>query len=123
MPINILIVDDSADDRFVTRKMLEKGNYMVSEASEGIEALLKIGAGNIDVVLLDLAMPGMDGLELLEIIRSSLSQRVPIVIYTASTAYIAKDLMAKGSNAFLNKYGKPGSLVGKLEEVLQSKAA
>ena len=113
---HILIIDDSPDDRFIAKKMLEKKNYIVDEAEGAEEALMKIKQGNIDLILLDLVMPDMDGLELLEMIRKLL--KVPIVIYSCSSFHDPKECMQKGSNAFIPKYEDPAILVHKVEELL-----
>jgi CheY-like chemotaxis protein len=113
---HILIIDDSPDDRFIARKMLEKKNYIVEEAEGSEEALMKLKKGNVDLILLDLVMPGVDGLELLELIRKTL--KVPIVIYSCSSFHDPKECMQKGSNAFVAKYENPAILVSKVEELL-----
>lgn len=113
---HILIIDDSPDDRFVARKVLEKKSYIVHEASDSAEALAKLKEGNIDLILLDLVMPDVDGMQLLEIIRKTL--KVPIVIYSCSSFHDPKECMQKGSNAFIAKYENPAILVRKVEELL-----
>ena len=87
------------------------------EASNWFEGLRHVENGDIDLVLLDLRMPEMDGIELLGIIRKHNSiVELPIIIYTSSTSTSAKECTSKGSNFFVQKYGDPKILIGKIEE-------
>ena len=80
---NILIVDDSADDRDSLSKLFELSGHRVRTAPNGREALFQVLQDLPDVVLLDLAMPDMDGPSFLEVVRSYLRfQSLPVVIYT-----------------------------------------
>lgn len=116
--INILVVDDSADDRHIAKKILEKNDFRVSEASSWIEALQLIANGNIDLLLLDLKMPEVDGMELLGMIRKKNSKLgLPAIIYSSCDLDDVKD--ADGANAFIEKYGDPSKLLKKVREILK----
>ena len=116
---NILVIDDCADDRLVTRRILEKNGFCVLEASNWMDALVVVGEGDVDLVLLDLKMPEMDGLELLGIIRkNNSSMELPIIVYTSSNSVKPYDCILKGSNDFVKKYGDPNVLIGKVKETL-----
>ena len=78
----ILIVDDEAGVRESLRMVL-KDNYEPVAVGSGTDALDALAAGPFDVVLLDIVMPGMDGLELLEEVRSRYP-RVPVIMLTAT---------------------------------------
>jgi two-component system nitrogen regulation response regulator NtrX len=65
----ILVVDDEAGIRSTLRQILEDEGHRVDEAGDGLEALAKAGADTFDVVLLDVWLPGMDGLQVLQKFR------------------------------------------------------
>ena len=77
----ILIVDDEADMRLSLKRLLERLGHDVTEAAEGPGALAIVAAGGIDLVLLDLRLPAMDGLEILKHIRSK-DARLPVIMIT-----------------------------------------
>lgn len=65
----ILVVDDSPDNVFLIKTILEEEGYTVSTAENGISALAELQASPCDLVLLDLMMPGMDGYEVTRRVR------------------------------------------------------
>jgi signal transduction histidine kinase len=79
----ILIVDDNKINRIVSSKILEKYNFIVEEAEDGLDALTKLEKSNYDLILLDLHMPVKGGREALLEIREMGSQ-VPCILLTAS---------------------------------------
>lgn len=85
-PLDVLVVDDDSTNRLVARLLLERAGLRPQLASSGEEALSLITAGHFDVVLLDLHMSGIDGLETARRIRTELdpSRRLWIVALTAS---------------------------------------
>ncbi|MBU1140509.1 MAG: response regulator, partial [Proteobacteria bacterium] len=66
---NVLIVDDEQEFRTMTMKRLSKRDILCDGAEDGEKALERIKKGDIDVVLLDVKMPGMDGIETLREIK------------------------------------------------------
>jgi DNA-binding response OmpR family regulator len=81
-PARILIVDDEPNVRLLFRTALETDGYIVSEAEDGPAALADLSGDGADLVLLDLRMPGLDGLEVLRRLREA-GHDVPVVIVTA----------------------------------------
>jgi len=80
----ILIVDDLLTLRQPVRLTLERQGYAVEEASNGHEALTKVAEVHPDLVLLDLMMPSMNGIEFLEHVKNDVALRdMPIVVLTA----------------------------------------
>jgi two-component system cell cycle response regulator len=61
----ILVVDDDPLNRAILRRGLEREGYAVAAAEDGVEALAAMRAGDIDLVLLDIVMPRMDGFQVL----------------------------------------------------------
>ena len=83
----ILVVDDLFTVRQPLRILLERQGYVVEEAGDGREALQKIAESRPDLVLLDLMMPVMSGVEVLEHIKTDGTlQDMPIVLLTAVAA-------------------------------------
>jgi len=84
MTPRILIAEDDTDIRELIRMHLEKDNYNVETAENGLVAFQKINEGNYDLIILDIMMPGLSGLELLKNIR--LTSEVPVIMLTARDA-------------------------------------
>jgi adenylate cyclase len=81
----VLVVEDDADTRAWLRRLLEEQGARVSEAENGRIALERLAAEEVDLVLLDLIMPEMDGFELLEALRQNgTGRRLPVVVLTAA---------------------------------------
>lgn len=82
----IMTVDDEPDVRFVIREILEKDGHEVIEAGSGRECLQKLREEKPDLILLDIMMPGMDGWETLEKIRSDeATKSIPVAMVTVKS--------------------------------------
>ncbi len=77
---SILVVDDEAYIRQLLQRILEVEGYNVVTAASGQEAVDKVSSGNINLVLLDIIMPGMDGIQTLELIREK--SDIPVIMVT-----------------------------------------
>jgi len=83
----VLVVEDDADLRHLYRTALALEGYTVREARSGFEALSSIDRNPPDLVVLDLGLPGIDGLAVREELAAGVqSRRIPIVIVTASAS-------------------------------------
>lgn len=81
---DVLVIDDDRDSSEVVVRYLRKAGHAARSAADGREALRALVAAVPDVIVLDLLMPGMDGVTLLEVVRSYLRWTfVPVVILTA----------------------------------------
>lgn len=80
---SVMIVDDEEDIRLVTRLILETAGYDVSEASGGQDALDRLDAGPVDLVIVDIRMPGMDGWELMDLLARRGKDRPRILAFSA----------------------------------------
>ncbi len=80
---SILIADDDEVIRIFLRQFLEKENYRVTEAEDGLKALQELENSHYDLLLLDIAMPGMDGLQLCEKITKTIKNPPPVIMITA----------------------------------------
>jgi len=118
-----LIVDDSEAMRRAIRFALKGiAGLDCVEATDGLDALKKVGRGRFDVVLTDLNMPMMDGLKLINHLRKSPATRaLPIVIITTEGKAEDRDrAMALGANAFLVKPVKDAQIVDAVKGLLAS---
>lgn len=90
----LLVIDDDPAVRSVLRDLLSGLGYQVDDAPGGAEGLALFGQGGYDLILTDLAMPGMSGWEVAEAVRSA-SPAVPVIVVTGS----ATDADAKRADA------------------------
>lgn len=82
-----LIIDDSATARTMLKYKLNKFDVMVESAADGFEALQLLQSHQPDVIFLDHIMPGMDGFQVLQQLKSNpLTQAIPVVMYTSQAA-------------------------------------
>lgn len=118
MNINVLVVDDEKPLRDFVRRNLEVRSYKVLTASNGLEALAIFQSENIHLVIMDIMMPHMDGLETTRRIRQE--SHVPVIILTAMGEEADKirafDL---GADDYLTKPFGVGELLGRIKAVLR----
>jgi twitching motility two-component system response regulator PilH len=106
----VLVVDDSDELREFFQLVLEEAGYEVSTAASGEEGYEKVKASRPDVVLLDLIMPGIDGLEVLTRIRSDLVPPVPPVILCSGFDLTEEEALRRGALMFIRKPVAPPDL-------------
>ncbi|MBT4835724.1 MAG: response regulator, partial [Methylococcales bacterium] len=104
----ILIVEDDLINQAMIKSLLEKQNYKLSYAANGLEALLKIDEENFDLILMDLSMPDMDGYEASQKIRqietiSDVEKPIPIVALTGAIEDSRQKCLDAGMNDYLSK--------------------
>jgi len=103
MGLRVLVADDEEDIIEVIQDRLEACGFTVVTAATGAEALRKISTERFDGVFLDVKMPEMSGIEVLEEVRKR-DTKLPIIIITSSTSREAAiDSIAKGANEFVLK--------------------
>jgi DNA-binding NtrC family response regulator len=118
----ILVVDDEESSRIGLSKILDKSGYKVLTAENGKEALEKLKEEDFDLVITDMKMPQMDGIELLKEIKQSKS-RVGVIIVTAYgevDSYL--EAMNLGAFEYLNKPIKVDELKKVINKVLEETA-
>ncbi len=118
MNVSVLVVDDEKPLRDFVRRNLEARGYKVLNAANGLEALAIFQNEQVDLVILDIMMPYLDGLETTRRIRED--SRVPIIILTAMDEEADKvrafDL---GADDYLTKPFGVGELLGRIKAVLR----
>ncbi|MFQ5893890.1 MAG: PleD family two-component system response regulator [Nitrospinota bacterium] len=122
-PYTILVVDDLEDNRDLLSQWLERHSYEVVTAASGQEAFERLAAGPIDLILLDIHMPKMDGFEFLRRLRGDEELRwVPVICVTAhfgEAAHIAHGLTY--ASGYFTKPFSSRDLLMKVEVVLQAR--
>ena len=118
MSATVLIVDDSGMARRTTRRVLEAAGYRVIEAEDGLTALERYFVDKPDVVLLDLVMRGMYGLDVLAKLRE-MNTDAKVIVISADIQTTSRDLVAEaGAAGFLNKPVKAEDVVAAVERAL-----
>ncbi|MFN4260620.1 MAG: response regulator [Gemmataceae bacterium] len=115
----VLVVDDAAVDRRLAGGILEKsGNYRIVYANNGLEALAVMAQDAPDVVLTDLIMPQMGGLELVEQVNRQYPH-IPIILMTAhGSEDIAMQALQRGASSYVPKKVLAQDLIDTLDHVL-----
>jgi len=124
MPIRILVVDDHALVRRGLKTLVggHPGWELVDEAVDGLEAVDKAGRLTPDVVMLDLSMPKMGGLEACRLIRKSLPQCEVLVITQHDSPQMMREARAAGAKGYIVKSNIARDLVKAVEAVSEHKA-
>ncbi|MDP2166949.1 MAG: response regulator [Thermodesulfovibrionales bacterium] len=117
----ILVVDDEPDIVELVSYNLRKEGYDVSSASDGEEAFGMIKKGGYDLLILDLMLPGIPGIELCRMIRSNPETAgLPIIMLTAKTEEIDRVLgLETGADDYLTKPFSPRELAARIRAVLR----
>src|SRR5262249_52666336 len=99
----ILVVDDEAPVREVLTEYFSTEGYAVEAATSGLEALSVVSGGRADLVLLDVRMPGFDGVQVLRRIRQ-MSTTLPVIMVTANEdATLARETLTLGAFDYVAK--------------------
>ena len=120
----ILLCDDEPVIRELVRTMLASGTVQVEVAPDGPECIKAARSKAFDLILLDIVLPGMDGITVCRLLRSDpATSRVPIYMLTAK-AKSADVESAKnaGANGYINKPFKGAELLDLVEELQRSRA-
>lgn len=123
MAFNILVVDDSMSMRAIIKKVIAMSGFDVGEIAEagnGLEALAKLEDFWADVVLTDIHMPEMDGVELLKKIKGDpMTASMPVVmITTESRDEVVSGALAMGAAGYIKKPFRPEDIKALLVDIL-----
>ncbi len=123
----ILIVEDEDLLREGVQEVLEMHDYVVIGAGDGVEALQWLSETHVDLVVTDLVMPNMDGVDFVAKLRES-HPDLPVIVASGSTdsviaRYGLKSIDIPGANASIPKPFKSKDLLAKIEELLAQRVA
>jgi len=118
MKPKVLMVDDDPLMQILYKKHLEEGGYEMLAAKDGSEAVITIERDAPQLIIMDIMMPGLDGLSVLrKLKKSEVTRNIPVIVTTANVGAMAatrRECENSGAAGFLPKPFSPGQL---LEEV------
>ncbi|MCB1829877.1 MAG: response regulator [Chromatiaceae bacterium] len=115
---HILVVDDDPEIRYLLKSFLEKNGYQVSSAAEGDGMWRALEQAHIDLIVLDLMLPGTDGMELCRTLRAG--SRIPVIMLTARGDEMDRILgLEMGADDYLAKPFSARELMARIKVVLR----
>ena len=118
----VLVVEDNPANRRVAAKILELGGYEVHVADSGPSALVNVACESYDLLLLDMELPGINGLDVLKRLRARYGDEVRAVVLTANATAEARELcLAAGVDGFLTKPISARTFLTTIEATLAAK--
>ncbi len=123
--MQVLFVEDDAMNRRVVKDMLSVVGAQMAEAPDGETGLRMVDEGDYNVILMDLRMPGMDGLTAIRAIRQRTDKKanIPIIVVTADTAIDLREIcIESGANDVILKPVAMGLLLKAISKLLSKEA-
>lgn len=119
-PAGVLICDDNEAMRTLLRVVVDLSPRLrvVGEAADGNEAIVEASTHRPDVILLDLAMPNRNGLEVLPDLRAVVPEARIVVFSGFSTATVADQVLALGAASYVEKGAHPDAIIAAIEHAL-----
>ena len=119
---SVLIVDDSPTIRKMVRATLAPLQLDFSEAGNGLEAIERLAVAHFDAMVLDMNMPDMHGMEVIDFVRSHQAYRdIPIVVLTTKGEESSRrEALAAGANRYLTKPFDPRQLADVVGSLLKA---
>jgi Response regulators consisting of a CheY-like receiver domain and a winged-helix DNA-binding domain len=118
MKATLLIIDDDDDLRRLLKRCFEKEGYDVDTAADGLEGLDKINTQNYDLIILDIMLPKMNGIVLLEKLRKEFI--VPVILLSAKEQEIdIVDGLKSGADDYITKPFRLSEIVARVESLLR----
>jgi CheY-like chemotaxis protein len=113
---NVLVADDDPDNRALVSRLLESAGFLVQSVSNGFEALKRVRSIHPDLIITDLVMPVVDGMELMRMLQTEQAlSSIPVIAMSASASeYTREEALQAGCSGFISK---PLRLTGLLELV------
>ena len=121
LPLHILLAEDNPVNQKLAVRLLQNWGHTVVTACNGREALTQVDTGHFDLVLMDVSMPEVDGLEATRLIRSrpSASAQIPIIAMTAHALIGDREMcLSAGMDGYVSKPIKPDELLAQITKVL-----
>ncbi len=121
MKAKILIVDDERDILELVSYNLQKEGFQIETSQNGEDALKKIRSDSFDLLILDLMLPGIQGIELCKVLKSdNETAAIPIIMLTAKSEELDKVLgLEMGADDYITKPFSPRELVARVNAVLR----
>ncbi|SMF60897.1 two-component system, OmpR family, phosphate regulon response regulator OmpR [Tistlia consotensis] len=120
--VHILVVDDDTRLRELLKRFLSERGYLVLEAADAAEARARLAAFDVDLIVLDIMMPGESGLELTQALRRD--KQVPILLLTAMDEVESRIAgFESGADDYLSKPFEPRELLLRIQAILRRTAA
>lgn len=120
---HVLVVDDDRAFRHVIASLLQKAGYTTDQTGDGADALARLGQSHVDLMLLDIGLPGLNGLEVLTAVRrTALAPRV-VMLTADDTPDALMEAMRGQADRFVRKPVTPGRVIDVVKEVLATKPA
>lgn len=116
----VLLVEDDESLRILYSRSLRLKKYDVETAVNGADALVKVGIYMPDVIVLDIMMPELSGIEVLEVLKSDPEyKKIPILMLTtASEINTIKECLEKGATGYIIKGGSPDEIAKKINNII-----
>ena len=120
---NVLLVDDEESIRNLYSKLLTVDGFQVNTAESGEDALFKLSTDRPDVILLDISLPEMSGIEFLSRIKSdNTTSDIPVLMFTGSSEMqVISECLNKGAAGYIVKGEDHGEFVAKVNLLLRLK--
>ena len=120
--MKILICDDEVFTLKAMSYELKKSGYEIVTAADGFDAMNKIVSERPDIIISDIAMPYLSGLELLNYLKSTFNDNRAILLVSALVREeLIKTAMRLGADAFITKPFRKGELTAKVKEIIERK--
>ncbi len=114
------MADDDAQMRRLIRGVLQREGFEVAEAADGLDALELVERGGVDLLILDLDMPRLDGLGVLEELRAQMrTATLPVIVLTAQHGDAEEKALDLGAQDYLTKPVQTRSLTARVRAVLK----
>ena len=126
LPLRILLVDDNATNRKLGVKVLERLGYRIDVAADGRAAVASHAGGHHDVILMDIEMPDMDGIEATRLIRASASDEAsqPFIVALTANAMAGdrERYLDAGMDDYVSKPLRVEELVASLKKAVSTRS-
>ena len=118
--MKVLVIDDNERNRYLARFLLEQRGHEVLEAEDGEQGLARVASDLPDVVIMDLGLPGIDGLEATRRLRANpATASLPVIACTAhSMVDDEQTALDAGCNGYISKPIDPARFVDQIEAIL-----
>ena len=119
--VSMLVVDDEESIRNLLQRILEGAGYRVTAVASGKEALFKVSLGEVEVVLLDVKMPEMSGIEVLSKLTAESPDVCVIMVTSVVDTKTAVEAMKLGAYEYITKPFSNKQIVERVQKLLEEK--